>query len=110
MHNYNLNAILTFHLYTIRWINPKQQKITQFCNSKPYTWDGNSIYGSTYFQSYGHARPLAGTASGMASDSVRGHYTSTNEGKEGNVLFNDALNTFYLRLYGVGQIHPVVKL
>ena len=24
-----------------------------------------------------------------------------NEGKEGNVLFNDALNTFYLRLYGV---------
>ena len=25
--------------------------------------------------------------------------------KEGNVLFNDALNTFYLRLYSVGQIH-----
>ena len=23
------------------------------------------------------------------------------KGKEGNVLFNDALNTFYLRLYGV---------
>ena len=22
--------------------------------------------------------------------------------KEGNVLFNDSLNTFYLRLYGVG--------
>ena len=22
-------------------------------------------------------------------------------GKEGNVLFNDALNTFYLQLYGV---------
>ena len=27
--------------------------------------------------------------------------------KEGNVLFNDALNTFYLRLYGV--IHNMVK-
>ena len=27
--------------------------------------------------------------------------TSTSR-KEGNVLFNDALNTFYLRLYGVG--------
>ena len=27
------------------------------------------------------------------------------EGKEGNVLFNEALNTFYLRLYGV--IHMV---
>ena len=26
------------------------------------------------------------------------------EGKEGNVLFNDALNTFYLRLYGVEHI------
>ena len=27
-----------------------------------------------------------------------------NERKEGNVLFNDALNTFYLRLYGVGHM------
>ena len=24
--------------------------------------------------------------------------------KEGNALFNDALNTFYLRLYGVRQV------
>ena len=24
--------------------------------------------------------------------------------KEGNVLFNDALDTFYLRLYGVGHV------
>ena len=24
--------------------------------------------------------------------------------KEGNVLFNDALNTFYLRLHGVGHM------
>ena len=24
--------------------------------------------------------------------------------KEGNVLFNDALNTFYLRLYGIGPL------
>ena len=28
----------------------------------------------------------------------------TNGRKEGNVLFNDALNTFYLRLYGVGHM------
>ena len=27
--------------------------------------------------------------------------TREREGKEGNVLFNNALNTFYLRLYGV---------
>ena len=26
------------------------------------------------------------------------------EGGGGNVLFNDALNTFYLRLYGVGHM------
>ena len=24
--------------------------------------------------------------------------------KEGNVLFNDAFNTFYLRLYGIGHM------
>ena len=24
--------------------------------------------------------------------------------KEGNILFNDALNTFYLRLYGIGDM------
>ena len=29
--------------------------------------------------------------------------------KEGNVLFNDALNTFYLRLYGVGHNFMVKK-
>ena len=27
----------------------------------------------------------------------------TDPSKEGNVLFNDALNTFYLRLYGIGH-------
>ena len=26
---------------------------------------------------------------------------TTMEGKEGNILFNDALNTFYLRLYDI---------
>ena len=33
-------------------------------------------------------------------------YSNNNvkEGKEGNVLFNDALNTFYLRLYGVRRM------
>ena len=40
---------------------------------------------------------------------VKDHYLNENhdfigialsERKEGNVLFNDALNTFYLRLYG----------
>ena len=30
--------------------------------------------------------------------------TIENGRKEGNVLFNDALNTFYLQLYGVGHM------
>ena len=30
--------------------------------------------------------------------------TINSDRKEGNVLFNDALNTFYLRLYGVGHM------
>ena len=35
------------------------------------------------------------------------HYTSiclSQLGKEGNVLFNDALNTFYLQLYDIGHM------
>ena len=32
---------------------------------------------------------------------ARAHVYVVNELKEGHVLFNDALNTFYLRLYGV---------
>ena len=31
-------------------------------------------------------------------------YRNAETRKEGNVLFNDALNTFYLRLYGVGHM------
>ena len=31
-------------------------------------------------------------------------FSTCNGRKEGNVLFNDALNTFYLRLYGVIQM------
>ena len=30
--------------------------------------------------------------------------TQNGRKKEGNVLFNDALNTFYLRLYGIGHM------
>ena len=29
------------------------------------------------------------------------HMLAQNARKEGNVLFNDTLNTFYLRLYGI---------
>ena len=32
-----------------------------------------------------------------------GNYCNTGR-KEGNVLFNDTLNTFYLRLYGIGHM------
>ena len=33
-----------------------------------------------------------------------GYWVSEQGRKEGNVLFNDTLNTFYLRLYGVRHI------
>ena len=32
------------------------------------------------------------------------HHLLEGKRKEGHVLFNDALNTFYLRLYGVGHM------
>ena len=35
---------------------------------------------------------------------VEDHSYSERRRKEGNVLFNDALNTFYLWLYGVGHM------
>ena len=35
---------------------------------------------------------------------VVGRSVSKVSKKEGNVLFHDALNTFYLRLYGVGHM------
>ena len=38
----------------------------------------------------------------MVSDMVRDH--SYSEKKKGNVLFNDVLNAFHLRLYGVGHM------
>ena len=37
----------------------------------------------------------------MVSDVVK---RPDSERKEGNVLFNDAFNTFYLRLYGIGDM------
>ena len=45
------------------------------------------------------------SAIGCQNTNTRQSYEETiNERKEGNVLFNDALNTFYLRLYGVGHM------
>ena len=37
----------------------------------------------------------------MVSDMIKDPSDNKGGRKEGNVLFNDALNTFYLRLYGV---------
>ena len=40
----------------------------------------------------------------MASDIWLGTILIVRKEKERNVLFNDALNTFYLRLYGIGHM------
>ena len=37
----------------------------------------------------------------LFNDALNTFYLRLYGRKEGNVLFNDALNTFYLRLYGV---------
>ena len=37
----------------------------------------------------------------MRTSSMRKHGATSHSEKEGNVLFNDTLNTFYLRLYGI---------
>ena len=44
-----------------------------------------------------------GKAAGLRSTLVSGGYHCYTR-KEGNALFNDALNTFYIRLYGVGHM------
>ena len=57
-------------------------------SNKLYTlWPDNSIATSVSMHTYYNSPRIA----------LRGR-------KEGNVLFNDALNTFYLRLYGVGHM------
>ena len=50
-----------------------------------------------------HVLPLINVTSGILQYDNAMPRTSTGR-KEGNVLFNDALNTFYLRLYGVGHM------
>ena len=52
----------------------------------------DNTYHSLYYTSRG---ALAGTRNSSASNK---------EGRKENVLFNDALNTFYLQLYGVGHM------
>ena len=61
---------------------------------------------STYYDLYYTSREAL---DGPRSSSVSPWWeitprTSTLPQKEGNVLFNDALNTFYLRLYGVRHV------
>ena len=41
---------------------------------------------------------------GLLVIAINNNHNMFNRRKEGNVLFNDALNTFYLLLYGVGHM------
>ena len=41
---------------------------------------------------------------GLVSDKLCIWLASTTGRKEGNILFNDALNTFYIWLYGIGHM------
>ena len=53
------------------------------------------------YQNVKHTLHLAGTIEGKANISARDKKPKWFQ--EGNVLFNDTLNTFYLRLYGIRQ-------
>ena len=57
---------------------------------------------SLQFDSMEHCRHLV---KGLAFHVIHSEWEWMKEGrKEGNILFNDALNTFYLQLYGVGHM------
>ena len=61
-------------------------------------------------QQVGHVRPdhsLQRTRRKyLLNDALNTFYLRLYGRKEGKVLFNDALNTLYLRLYGVGHVRP----
>ena len=57
--------------------------------------------GANYIQMYVVFSTLHITVSNIIG---QGYYFKKLFNKEGNVLFNYALNTFYLRLYGVGHM------
>ena len=44
---------------------------------------------------------FTGDAQGLVKSLIKLQVKGRKKKKEGNVLFNDALNTFYLRLYGI---------
>ena len=50
----------------------------------------------------GWSRRMEGNV--LFNDALNTFYLRLNGRKEGNVLFNDELNTFYLRLYGVARM------
>ena len=68
------------------------------CHSNAREWNTKHINLGQLSWSHGEvAIQEVGSRSGQAPESQ----FSPEGRKEGNVLFNDALNTFYLRLYGV---------
>ena len=58
----------------------------------------------------GHCLAIGGTEKQRSVFRLKGNYKKNKSRclrlfiKEGNVLFNDALNTFYLWLYGIGHM------
>ena len=61
-----------------------------------------SVYFS--FQPHSKTTVIKGVVCLVMSVGRAHHLLLITQDKEGNVLFNDALNTFYLRLYGVRRV------
>ena len=81
------------------------------CHDVKYFFSLLERFYNKYFQNLSHRRRkfLQAKATINCAGVQRAYITKTGSGtvslslgkKEGNVLFNDALNTFYLRLYGI---------
>ena len=70
--------------YIINFSNERKKKLNKKYNKKGL-FDVNSLSSSSF-------------------NGCLGCFTKMSEWKEGNVLFNDTLDTFYLRLYGIRHI------
>ena len=62
------------------------------------------IFSFWFFLSFIHSLRAIWAMAVVGNSYVMTHDLTDTLMKEGNPLFNDALNTFYLRLYGVGHI------
>ena len=82
-----------------------------YTNVFPLVWpNGRGLRTGATATGRGLRQPVAGgrqdgeTHVQLPNRQIRRQPGTCSEGRKGNVLFNDALNTFYLRVYGIGHM------